>query len=228
MLEIRKETGDTQAASIRAYDRLHEEGSTLQQLDSFYLWVLRLLSPRAGASLLDVSCGGGSLIRFAHRASLGTYGIDISTAALRRARDLSPLSGVVAGDGEALPFPARSFDYVTCIGSLEHFPHPMRGVQEMARVLKQGGTACVLVPNTYSLLGNIKYVWHTGDIFDDGQPLQRYGTHTAWQKLLEGSGLLVWKVAKYEREFPRTLKDFGWYLRRLPKPSTCYFHHSSP
>ena len=49
-----------------------------------------------------------------------------------------------------LPFPAEQFDVVTCVSVLEHLPETarLRGLSEMARVLRPGGRLIV----TYDLV----------------------------------------------------------------------------
>jgi SAM-dependent methyltransferase len=42
-------------------------------------------------------------------------------------------------------------DKVICKGSLDHFPHPAKAVEEMARVLKPQGEAIIVVANFESL-----------------------------------------------------------------------------
>jgi hypothetical protein len=74
------------------------------------------------------------------------------------------------------------------------------------------------VPNAYGLLGNIAYVWRQGEIFDDGQPLQRYATRRTWEALLERGGLRVERTLGYgELEFPRTARDALWLVARPHK-----------
>jgi hypothetical protein len=74
-----------------------------------------------------------------------------------------------------------------------------------------------LLPNAYGLLGNIRHVWTTGDVHDDGQPLQRYATRRSWETLLTDGGLQVEKTVGYgEVEFPRTAQD-AWRLLRYPQ-----------
>lgn len=189
----------------------------IRQLNSFYLWLLSLLDLQEGKRLLDVACGEGLLVKFARRRGVTAYGIDLSEEAIRRAYRITSDPGFAIGNGAALPFPDETFDYVTCIGSLEHFVDPLMGAQEIRRVLRRGGKACILLPNTFSLLGNVMYARHYGDIFDDGQPIQRYNTRWGWQRLLEKSGLYVSRVVKYEMAWPRTWSDFWWYLRRPRK-----------
>lgn len=218
MIEIRHNNMDTTSATKEAYNQLyHQEGILLS--DSFYLWLVSLLKPQAGRILLDVSCGQGRLVTLAHRQGLRAIGVDFAAGAVKQGAAETPQAGWVISDGEQLPVAAACADYVTHIGSLEHYQDPEAGMREIARVLKPSGTACVLLPNTYGLLGNVKHVWQTGDVFDDGQPLQRYNTRQGWRLMLARNGLAPFKTLKYEREWPRTWKDLRWYLARPAKIS---------
>ena len=151
-------------------------------------------------------------MHFAQEARLKTTGIDLSPAAVKAASLVVPSSNLTVANAENLPFKKGLFNYLTNIGSLEHYFNPARAIKEMSRVLAPTGLALVLLPNTFGLLGNIFHVWRTGDVFDDGQPLQRYGTPVQWSTLLQENGLRVIRVIKYEREFPRTWRDGCWYL----------------
>ncbi|NWF79629.1 MAG: class I SAM-dependent methyltransferase [Chloroflexi bacterium] len=194
-----------------AYDDIYR-GEGIRQLDSFYHWLLQLLDPRPGRRLLDVACGEGALPNLAReRYQLEAYGSDLAAAGLRIARS-GGSAGFVAGSGETLPFADRSFDYVTCIGSLEHFLDMEAGVRELARVLRPAGTVMILVPNTYSLTNNIYSALKFGRSAIDDQPLQRYLAHAEWVMLLEANGLEVVRTVKYERTPPDNLADLAWYL----------------
>lgn len=206
----------TEDAEQRAYDEIYSDRG-LQQRASLYLWfldqVLRHAPPPA--RLLDVSCGEGDFLRFARHAGYVAAGLDFSLAALqtldRRGGSAIP---AVAANAQGLPFADASFDVVTNLGSLEHYFDPAQGVREMARVLRPGGTAVVLLPNAYGLFGNILHVLRHGEVFDDGQPLQRYATRGSWQRLLADHGLATRRVLVLERAAPRTAADLAWMLRR--------------
>lgn len=204
-------------------------GDGISQMDSFFIWILRLLNPQGGR-LLDISCGEGQLLHFAPRFGLTACGVDISDVAVRIAQKTSRAT-TLAGDAEALPYATGSFDYITNIGSLEHYENMPRAVEEMARVLRVGGTACVLVPNTYGKRWNVQHVWRTGEIHDDGQPLQRYGSRGEWHRLLETGGLTVQRTLgyEYERATPYTLHDAVSYLRRPQRIlTTLYYRMTIP
>ncbi|NJN15794.1 MAG: methyltransferase domain-containing protein [Oscillochloris sp.] len=196
----------------RSYDQIYQ-GDGIRQLDSFYRWLLRVLDPTPGSRLLDVATGEGVLPNFARSLySIDAIGCDLSSEAAKIARSEGAATFCVSS-GEDLPFPAAEFDYVTCIGSLEHFLDMRAGAREMARVLKPGGTALILLPNTYSILGNVYAALKRGMSTIDPQPLQRYAARAEWALLLEESGLHVARTVKYEREWPDNLDDARWYMR---------------
>jgi len=196
-----------------AYNASHD-GEELLQITSFYLWIFSFLSPRPGSKFLDISCGRGSLLRLAQRRGLAVYGVDLSDKAVRRANDMLGARRVVVADAEHLPFGDDEFQYVTNIGSIEHYLHPEQGVAEIVRVLDPAGIACILLPNSYSLLENIWTVWRTGDVGDQRQPMERYATRAQWERLLTDQGLIIYKTGRYNMPVPHVFSDWGWYLRR--------------
>jgi SAM-dependent methyltransferase len=211
MLEIRH---NNQSNFRKAYDSLYENRS-LQHRDSYYMWLLSLLPLDKGKKLLDISCGEGRLVEIASELGLRATGVDFSFTGIHDASQKTPQANWVVGDGQKLPFATNQFDYVTNIGSLEHYENPLLGSKEIARVLKPNGRACILLPNAFGLMGNIRYVKNNGEIFDDGQPLQRYATRQTWEFLLESGGLEIERIVPYgEVVRPRTLKDALWLIKR--------------
>jgi SAM-dependent methyltransferase len=137
--------------------------------------------------------------------------VDFSEQAIRIARGRGGEDYTV-GNGEALPYKTGTFDYLTSIGSLEHYEDPLLGAREMARILAPGGTALILLPNTFGILHNVWTALRKGLPAIDQQPIQRYGTVKEWEELLREGGLGIHKVYKYEREFPLNWADARWYL----------------
>ena len=117
------------------------------------------------------------------------------------------------GSGERLPFADGCFDYVTSIGSLEHYVDPERGAAELARVLAPEGRAVVLLPNTFGLLWTVRDARHTGEVCDDGQPIQRYGTRKEWERMLERGGFRMERVVGFD--IPVRPQSFRGWLRAL-------------
>ncbi|MBO9650495.1 MAG: class I SAM-dependent methyltransferase [Variovorax sp.] len=102
-----------------------------------------MLPPVAGLSGLDVGCGEGSNTRQLARLGARMTAIDIAPTFVRNARDAEgtePLGiDYHVGDGMALPFASRSFDFVTAFMSLMDMPDPVRALHEASRVLRPGG-----------------------------------------------------------------------------------------
>lgn len=205
MIEIRRT--DNQSSRLKeAYEELYTT-STTEHAKSYYLWILKHLKPRAGSTLLDVCCGTGKLAELARQSGVVASGTDFSFVALRQST-----APTAVADALSLPFASNSVDYVVCLGSLEHLVEMSMGVREMARVVKPGGEACILVPNTFGLLWTIRYAKWTGEIATDDQPLQRYGTRGEWHRLLTANGLNVTRVMGYELPPPISLKMWREYI----------------
>ncbi len=194
------------------YDKkFREEG--LQESRSFYRWILRLLRVESGERLLDVSCGVGVLNGCAEDKGLVSHGMDFSREAVGQARENAAHSSIVLGDAQALPYPDGSFDYVTNVGSIEHYLDPAQGVQEMVRVLRDGGRACIVLPNSYFILDIIFDVMLTGRGPSHKQLLERFATRHGWQQLLKENGLVVQRVVKHNACLPDNWEDIKSYFR---------------
>ena len=113
---------------------------------------LDLLGVTRGARLLDVSCGAGSLLAAAAQRGVNSVGIDLSDQAVKLAKRAAPGAEVTVGAGESLPYRSASFDFVSCLGSLEHFLDMGLGLEEMKRVAKPSGRFCIMVPVSYTHL----------------------------------------------------------------------------
>lgn len=180
------------SADVKAWYNQHYAAKGLQTMRpaAAYPVFLDLLGARAGTRLLDVSCGAGSLLAAAVAREIASAGVDLSDEAVRLARRVAPESEVAVGAGEALPFRTGTFDYVTCLGSLEHFLDMGRGLEEMKRVAKPIARFCIMVPNQ-DFIG-WRVLGHRGtaqqDINEHLLPL------SAWRQLFEEHGLAVQRV----------------------------------
>jgi len=109
--------------------------------------VERLADAPAGASVLDIPCGGGFAFRGLRRGQAVHYvAADISPYMLGQARREADRRGVqdaiefVEADVTALQFADNSFDLCVTYNGLHCLPDPRAALGELTRVLKPGGT----------------------------------------------------------------------------------------
>src|SRR5437773_3059890 len=125
---------------------------TSDEQDRFLAWLE--LSP--GRTLLDVACGaGGPALRIAATTGCSVVGIDVHEQAVSMASSLAAQQGLAerakfrAADATGpLPFSNASFDAITCIDAINHFPDRPRVIAEWARLLKMGGRLLFTDPIT--------------------------------------------------------------------------------
>ncbi|MBO6766225.1 class I SAM-dependent methyltransferase [Maricaulis sp.] len=121
---------------------------------------LKALDLDAGQRVLDLGCGQGRHLHglYWDETPVTAVGVDLChddvVIALDKFFELpppepaSPLRHAVlaTANGEALPFPDRSFDRIICSEVLEHVPDPDRFLSEISRLLKPGGIFVASVP----------------------------------------------------------------------------------
>lgn len=114
----------------------HARGKSLNQL-------LNAIPHGEGTHGLDIATGGGHTALACAEDGAVMIASDLTPKMLHAARNhITPKNDhvrFVQHDAEALPFPAASFDFVTCRIAPHHFPDIARFVRECGRVLKSGG-----------------------------------------------------------------------------------------
>lgn len=104
------------------------------------LWLYRQVRLGRAQAVLEVGCGTGVITEELTRLSGAcVVGLDCNPTMLAFAREGSDRAVYVCGDAHTLPFPDKSFDIAVCHYLLLWLADPERGVQEMARVVRQGG-----------------------------------------------------------------------------------------
>jgi phosphatidylethanolamine/phosphatidyl-N-methylethanolamine N-methyltransferase len=104
---------------------------------------------QSGPRILEVGVGTGLVLRY-YGADTEVVGADLSVPMLRKAqekvRDLSlnQVRGVVAMDACNLGFPDACFDAVSVPFVITLVPNPEEALDEIARVLKPGGTIAIV------------------------------------------------------------------------------------
>ncbi len=116
--------------------------------------LLKLFTPQAGQSLLDVGCGTGYFSQRFQQLGLQVTGLDPDSAMIEFAKIKESKVKYLEGDAQALPFADNSFDYCSAITSLCFIAEPEKAISEMLRVSRYGVILGVL--NRHSLLHVLK------------------------------------------------------------------------
>jgi ubiquinone/menaquinone biosynthesis C-methylase UbiE len=101
-----------------------------------------------GAAVLEVAPGPGYFaIEVARLGRFQVTGLDISRSFVQIAGENARRLGVEVdfreGDASSMPFVDRSFDLIVCQAAFKNFAQPGRALDEMHRVLREGGSAVV-------------------------------------------------------------------------------------
>jgi SAM-dependent methyltransferase len=191
-----------------------------------------------GKRVLEVGCGAGTdLVRFA-RGGAQVTGIDLSSSAIDLARQnvaqqhLEP--DLRVADGEHLPFPSDSFDFVFAHGVVQYTANDQVLVNECWRVLKPGGEAVFQVYNRVSWLNALSKLMKVPLEHEDAPVLRKYSAAEFRRLLRNFSDVRIveerfpvksrlhagWKGLLFNTFFvgafnalPRRLvRRFGWHL----------------
>lgn len=90
--------------------------------------------------VLDVATGTGDIAVVLYKRSKDVTGLDISEGMLVRARERGGSNPTfVAGDAHSMDFKRGTFDLVTCCNGLNVMRAPRAALEDMRRVLRNGG-----------------------------------------------------------------------------------------
>jgi SAM-dependent methyltransferase len=106
----------------------------------------------AGARVLDVGCGTGELVSVLGAEGFDAAGVEPSpeAAEVARERGLATFTGDLAAYAASRPDDA--FDAIVAINVFEHVPDPVSLLGQLRDMLRDGGIACIQVPNDFSAL----------------------------------------------------------------------------
>lgn len=68
------------------------------------------------------------------------------------------ISNIKEADAEQLPFDEKSFDLIYSWGVLHHSPNTLQTINEVFRLLRQGGVTRIMIYHKYSLTGYMLWI----------------------------------------------------------------------
>jgi 2-polyprenyl-3-methyl-5-hydroxy-6-metoxy-1,4-benzoquinol methylase len=162
------------------------------------------LAPEA-RTVLDLGCGNGRASRMLADAGKRVVGLDIASAALRKAAAVGASGSVcyVEGSCEAqFPFRAESIDAIYCAEVIEHLVDPQTTLAECRRVLRPGGTLFVSTPYhgwlKNILIASVGFERH----FDPSGPHIRFFTPRSLASLMRLHGFSLERTICLGRFWP--------------------------
>ena len=108
-------------------------------VEGMYDVLVEEIEKSESGKILDVGCGNGNLFTLLPKNKYELYGVDFSQNMIIEAKSKCRNATFSVADAEMLPFDDDSFDIVVCNASFHHYIHPDRVLEEMHRVLKDGG-----------------------------------------------------------------------------------------
>jgi len=132
-----------------------------------------------GKKALDVGCSFGYITSLLEYMKYETYGLDVSTYALREAfRKRKTNAFLLACDVQyPLPFSKGNFDLITCFDVLEHLQNPAKALENMYKVCK----GVIICTTPHRLLD--KALKKLGGDYDETHINLR--TPSEWRKIIE-------------------------------------------
>jgi ubiquinone/menaquinone biosynthesis C-methylase UbiE len=210
---------DVQTAALNQFSRQSERyarGHILQNIEDV-AEALQIIALPPGAKVLDVATGAGNTGLYA--ASLG-YDVTLAdiaqpmldkAAAAAAERKLGVKTALHAA--EQLPYPAETFDLVTCRVAAHHFSSPEMFITETARVLKFGG-AFLLIDGTVTDDQPEAEAWlHSVEKLRDPSHHRFLSPHQ-WEDLCQTCGLAI----RSSKIFPFKQPDLNWYFETAGTP----------
>ena len=201
---------DKSPASIGSmFSRIASRYDLLNRVLSFNSdrrWRARAVEELNGNShrVLDLATGTGDFAIALSRAGKKVIGADFCLAMLSGAREKADLP-LSAADALALPFPDASFDAVTVGWGVRNFADLGRGLAEMRRVIRPGGTVLILEFSQPSGFAGALYRFYSdrilpwiGGVLSGDRAAYRYLNRSAraWPgsrgmiRVLEGAGFV--------------------------------------
>ncbi|MCK5781775.1 MAG: bifunctional demethylmenaquinone methyltransferase/2-methoxy-6-polyprenyl-1,4-benzoquinol methylase UbiE [Flavobacteriales bacterium] len=113
--------------------------------------VVKMIAKTEAKYILDIATGTGDLaIAMSGLNPDKIIGLDLSEGMLKvgrekiKAKNLDSLIDMIQGDSENLPFEDNTFDAITVSFGVRNFENLEKGLKEIHRVLKPGGTFIIL------------------------------------------------------------------------------------
>jgi 2-polyprenyl-3-methyl-5-hydroxy-6-metoxy-1,4-benzoquinol methylase len=164
-----------------------------------------------GSAILEAGCGAGRFTEVLLRIT-GAHitSVDLSDAVVANAENFPPSDRhrIAQADIRRLPFPPESFDYVICLGVVQHTPSPEETVAALWKRVRPGGWLVI-----------DHYTWDKSSLTKVGQVSRQFFKRLPADRKLPAVERMVDRLLPLHRRFAR----FGRVVSRV-SPLLTYYH----
>jgi len=211
-MDNKKKVADQFGSNAANYvtSKTHAKGKDLNLVEE-------LVNNRENRSLLDIATGGGHVANKLAPFFNQVTALDLTPQMLENAKSFIESNGhqnvsFVQGDAEALPFPDKHFDTVTCRIAPHHFSKVDRFISESYRVLTEDGLF-ILIDNVSPEVDEYDKFYNEVEIKRDPSHHRAY-KKSEWVSWLEKEGFSVSTISVFEKRFV-----FDEWCRMMNLPS---------
>jgi SAM-dependent methyltransferase len=189
----------------------------VRAVDQEFLKFVKQRASSDGLSVLDVGCGTGNQLVANHSAApqANLVGLDRSSGMLRQAKTKDPNIVWVRADAAAMPFPNRSFDFISCQFAFHHIKGKASMVHEVIRVLHPAGRFVLR-----NMCPHESDNWLYYEYFPEAQivDLRDFWPPEAISAVMEGAGFTAVAV---DYEHLHLEQDLSAWLEIVRRRDTC-------
>lgn len=200
-----------------AKTQLDSTQSTNRSRDRFLNETLWDAQEVVGKLVLDAGCGSGRFSEIALNLGAKLVAVDYSSAVDAASENLKSKDLLILqADLEALPLKDQTFDFIYCIGVLQHTSRPKKIVQELLRCLKDGGEVTLTFYEDSS--------WHV-KLYSKYliRPITKRIPNSTLLQIIDKSSFIWFPVTKYLFNLPQPLSRIFRFL--LPIANYVEFHY---
>jgi len=132
----------------RYFSKIYDGINPIFYSDEMRRLVVDLAELEEDSRVVEIGCGTGFTTAeiVLRTGQENITAVDLTPEQMAKAISRLPHVNFIRGDAENLPFKSSSFDAAISAGSIEYWPHPQKGIEEMVRVTKSGGRVVILAP----------------------------------------------------------------------------------